>query len=256
MSILAELKRYEAEVKRINAKVAQALRMRLRIMNQIVVGVRKWELGSEGWDRVEGEDKKSRARAILQRAVYDERRLLKVLDNGLGEGIIIMERIRALMKNAKAERVMLKKIDYLLWTLKYTDKQMKKIESRVAKQERFLASKDQVHFKAFVKMWRKEAAYDKAIATKLNPAKINKVGDFMKKWAIGGGIGVFNFIAGSTGAAIITTAAGGSPQVKAIAILITGIVAGLGALSGAIYFHERDVFRIQQGTLPRLKQAV
>lgn len=67
--------------------------------------------------------------------------------------------------------VILDTIAELEFVMRFTRKELKKMEERRELEERFLSSKDVKHFNAFVEMWRKEAMTSEDIVKKLATQK-------------------------------------------------------------------------------------
>jgi len=265
MSVVKEIEDYKKEIQRISEKTAQAMRIRTKLVVQRNEAIKKYAALS----KFPGLKLKiEKELAALQKCFKNEKRFIDILNNGLNEGVVILERTKLMMKKLKVKREVIHNIKVLLWILEYTQSKIKKIKSRMKKEERFLETYDINDFDAFKKSWDKERRYDLAIAEKLNPKRINKVNDYVDKLTKAVEEGTAGAFTGAFGgafiglfqAAVFGSASGGNNKLWIAMIAFwsafIGICTLVSGMSSAISEHEQKLFEIQQPAMLKIKTAV
>ncbi len=262
MNVVEEIERYKREIQRIGEKIAQAMRIRTRLVIQRSEAIRKYATLNR-FASLKGETEKYVV--TLQRCFKNEKKFVSILDENLDKGITILKRTKLLMKKLKAKKEVIQSIKNLLWFLRYAQNKLEKIKSRMAKEEEFLRTQNIGDFNAFEKAWSKEIKYDKIIAKKLNPRRISKTKDYVNKLtkvletgstaALPGMVGGAFF--GMFQTALFGAISGwnermGMQMVVFWSAFIT-ICTIVTSISKAISEHEQKLFEIQQPVLLKIK---
>jgi hypothetical protein len=237
------LENLKGQLDDVNRKVAQGIRVRLKIISRKSQLIQEYEQAGDPKQR-------ERIMSSLSVLLNNERKVVDIFRRGISEGIAILGNLERDIKPLNPAKSLLDEIELLRKILNHADEKIGRMEKRIGEEgieSRFLATGKDKLFKQFKADWFDEIKYDREIIEEAHPDKVRWIKEKADAASSSRSTAV---MFGGTGTGVAAAAGGygamtGSPILGAIAAVGLSIIAIVSGIALAFSEYEQALYRLE-----------